>query len=116
MASYVRPPLPAGVTTLPARYYTDPALFAREMERIHFDMWLCAGRTEQLAAPGRYFVRRVGDASVIVLRGDDGAVRAFHNVCRHRGTRLCAKPEGDAARPHPVLLPRLDLRPRRRAR
>ena len=95
MASYVRPPMPAGVTTLPARFYTDPQHFAREMERIHFDMWLCAGRLEQINAPGRYFVRRVGNASVIVLRAEDGAVRAFHNVCRHRGTLLCAKPEGE---------------------
>ena len=74
MASYLRPPLPPGVTTLPARYYTDPEHFVREMERIHFDMWLCAGRLEQINTPGRYFVRRVGNASVIVLRSEDGRV------------------------------------------
>jgi phenylpropionate dioxygenase-like ring-hydroxylating dioxygenase large terminal subunit len=94
VATYSRPPLPTGVLTLPARHYTDPAHFALEMERIHFDMWLCAGRAGQIARPGQYFVRQVGNASVIVLRGDDGVVRAFHNVCRHRGTRLCAPPEG----------------------
>jgi Rieske 2Fe-2S family protein len=80
--------------TLPARHYTDPALFAAELERIHFDMWLCAGRTEQLAVPGSFFVRRVGNASVVVLRNDRGELAAFHNVCRHRGTLLCAEPEG----------------------
>jgi glycine betaine catabolism A len=95
MSTYPRPPIPPGVTTLPARYYTDPAHFAQEMERIHFDMWLCAGRVEALASPGRYFLRRVGNASVIVSRGEDGAVRAFHNVCRHRGTLLCTTPEGE---------------------
>ena len=94
MSTYARPPHPPGVSTLPGRYYTDPAHFARELERIHYEMWLCAGREEQLASPGRYFVRRVGNASVIVLRDEQGGLRAFHNVCRHRGTLLCAKPEG----------------------
>jgi phenylpropionate dioxygenase-like ring-hydroxylating dioxygenase large terminal subunit len=89
-----RPEMPEGVKTLPARYYTDPAHFQLEMERIHFDMWLCAGRTEQVAAPGRYFLRQVGNASVVVLAGEDGGVSAFHNVCRHRGTRLCNADEG----------------------
>jgi len=90
-----RPEMPPGVSTLPARYYTDPDHFRLEMERIHFDMWLCAGRTQHLAAPGRYFVREVGNASVIVLAGEDGGVAAFHNVCRHRGTRLCKAGEGE---------------------
>jgi hypothetical protein len=40
--------------TLPARHYTDPELFRRELEAIHHDMWLHAGRTEQLAGPGRF--------------------------------------------------------------
>jgi Rieske 2Fe-2S family protein len=89
-----RPEMPPGVTTLPARFYTDPDHFRLEMERIHFDMWLCAGRTEQLAAPGRYFLRQVGNASVVVLAGERGEVSAFYNVCRHRGTRLCNSEEG----------------------
>src|SRR5262245_59626152 len=90
-----RPAMPSGVFTLPGRYYTDPDHFRLEMERIHFDMWLCAGRTQQLASPGRYFVREVGNASVIVLAGEDGKVTALHNVCRHRGTRLCGAGEGE---------------------
>jgi Rieske 2Fe-2S family protein len=89
-----RPELPEGTKTLPARYYTDPAWFARELEHIHFDMWLHAGRTDELAAPGRYFVRRVGPASVIVLRDERGGLAAFHNVCRHRGTMLCRDAAG----------------------
>ncbi len=89
-----RPELSAGITTLPARYYTDPEHFRLELERIHFDMWLCAGRTEQLPEPGSYFVRRIGNASVIVLRDAQGVVRAHHNVCRHRGTMLCGDDAG----------------------
>jgi Rieske 2Fe-2S family protein len=94
VATYSRPSLPAGVHTLPARYYTDPAHFEREMEAIHYRMWLCAGRAETLPAAGRYVVRQVGNASVILLRGEGGRFEAFYNVCRHRGTRLCRDEEG----------------------
>jgi phenylpropionate dioxygenase-like ring-hydroxylating dioxygenase large terminal subunit len=89
-----RPSLPQGVLTLPARYYTDPEQHARELARIHRAMWLWAGRTQDLARPGDFFVRQVAGANVIVVRGDDGAVRAFHNTCRHRGTLLCAEEAG----------------------
>src|SRR5215469_9749560 len=80
--------------TLPQRYYTDPEWFRREMESIHFDMWLCAGRTGQIPAPGDFFLRSVANAKVIVTRDEQGKVRAFHNVCRHRGTLLCTESEG----------------------
>jgi len=89
-----RPPLPPGVHTLPARYYTDPEYFGRELDAVHFDMWLCAGRTEEVASPGQFFVRRIGNASVVVVGTAEGGVHAFHNVCRHRGTMLCKQDEG----------------------
>src|SRR5262249_38722402 len=94
MSTYARARMAGGILTLPARYYTDPAHFALEMERIHFRMWLHAGRTEELAEPGRFFVRQLANASVVVLRDDERGLRAFHNVCRHRGTRLCAQEQG----------------------
>jgi Rieske 2Fe-2S family protein len=80
--------------TLPQRYYADPGWFQREMEAIHFDMWLCAGRTSQIASAGDYFVRQIANASMIITRDDRGEIRAFHNVCRHRGTLLCTESEG----------------------
>jgi Rieske 2Fe-2S family protein len=83
--------------TLPQRYYTDPEEFQREMEAIHFNMWLCAGRTSQIPNPGDYFVRRVANASIIIVRSEQGDVRAFHNVCRHRGTMLCKQETGTFA-------------------
>ena len=94
MSTYARARLPGGVLTLPGRYYTDPGHFALEMERIYCRMWVCAGRAEQLAQPGRYFLRQLGNASVVVLRNDENRLAAFHNVCRHRGTRLCTQDEG----------------------
>jgi Rieske 2Fe-2S family protein len=83
--------------TLPQRYYTDPAWFQREMEAIHFDMWLCAGRTSQIPEAGDYFLRQFANASIITTRDDQDNIRAFHNVCRHRGTMLCQQEEGKFA-------------------
>ncbi|HEX2450252.1 MAG TPA: aromatic ring-hydroxylating dioxygenase subunit alpha, partial [Gemmatimonadales bacterium] len=87
----------ASARTLPRRYFTDLAIFSEELEKIFLNRWLCAGREEQLARPGAYFLRQIGLESVIILRNRAGAVRAFYNVCRHRGTRLCEEHQGQLA-------------------
>jgi Rieske 2Fe-2S family protein len=94
MYENTRPEISASDNTLPARYYTDPDFFRIELERVYCDMWLCAGRTEDLTVPGDYFVREIGPESIIILRDDRGELRSFYNVCRHRGTRLCGDPSG----------------------
>src|SRR5205823_1239724 len=78
-----------GQRTLPRRYYVDAGVYAEEQERIFARRWVCVGRAAELGAPGEYVVRAIAGESVILVRGQDGAVRAFYNVCRHRGTRLC---------------------------
>lgn len=83
--------------TLPASFYTDPVWFERELGAIHHEMWLYGGRAERIPTAGDYFVVTVGAASVLVVRDELGEIRAFHNVCRHRGTLLCAGSEGHAA-------------------
>jgi glycine betaine catabolism A len=83
--------------TLPARYYTDAEVFRREMESFFCRMWVCAGRSEQIPNPGDFFVREVAGESIIVTRDAGGAIRAFYNVCRHRGTRVCREAEGKFA-------------------
>ena len=83
-----------GTQTLPARYYTDPVWYQQELERIHLDMWLYVGRADKIAQPGDYFVYEIANAEVLVVRDERGQVRAFHNVCRHRGTRLCTQASG----------------------
>ena len=86
--------MPPGATTLPAEYYTSVEYFDREMESLFQRMWFCAGREEQIAGAGRYFLRELAGESIIVTRGAGGRVRAFHNVCRHRGTKLCTELDG----------------------
>ena len=83
--------------TLPGRYYFDAAIFATEVERIFGREWLCVGYAAQVAEAGDYLTVQLGDEGVIVVRGRDGALRAFLNVCRHRGARLCAEPCGQLA-------------------
>lgn len=89
--------MPATAFTLPAVYYTDERYFQREMDALFSRMWICAGRTEFVEG-GRYFLREVSGESLIITANQDGQVRAFYNVCRHRGTRLCVAPEGTFAR------------------
>ncbi len=80
--------------TLPARYYTDPEIFRGEIERFFFQSWFCAGRSGFIPKPGDYFLREIAGESIIVTRDNSGEARAFYNVCRHRGTRMCTTPEG----------------------
>ena len=79
--------------TLPARYYTDPASSTTSSGDPP-GMWLHAGRSEALDAPGRYFLVRFAGVDVIVLRDEAGGIAAFHNTCRHRGTLLCRDEAG----------------------
>jgi len=84
-------------TTLPARYYVDPDYFREELERFFCRTWICAGRVEQIPNPGDYFVREVAGESIIITRDRERQLRAFYNVCRHRGTRICSAAEGHFA-------------------
>jgi Rieske 2Fe-2S family protein len=80
--------LPLDARTLPARYYVDADHFLVERERFFGQKWVYAGRAEDTPSPGDAVLREVAGESVIVVRGEDGVLRAFFNVCRHRGTRL----------------------------
>ena len=84
--------------TLPGRYYTDPAIFELEKRNIFEKQWLYVCRAEDLPAPGRFVRASVGDENVIVVRGRDERLRAFLNVCRHRGATLCLTDSGDVGR------------------
>jgi phenylpropionate dioxygenase-like ring-hydroxylating dioxygenase large terminal subunit len=95
----VRPPAAAGsrlTRTLPGRFYHDPAIWQLEQERLFGQLWVCVGRADALPAAGHYRTARVGEESMLLVRGDDGALRAFLNVCRHRGAQLCPSDRGQA--------------------
>jgi choline monooxygenase len=76
-------------TRVPASRYTSPEWAERERERLWPRVWQIACTVDHLAAPGDFFVYDVGRYSIVVVRGDDGELRAFQNVCRHRGNALC---------------------------
>ena len=81
-------------STLPARAYGDPSWFELEMDSEFARMWLAACRAEQLDRAGSFVRRDVAGASVLIVRGEDGIIRAHHNVCRHRVTDLCTAASG----------------------
>ncbi len=77
-----------GDTAVPVARYFDPAFARLEEERLWARAWQMACRLEEIPEPGDYVEYRIGDQSLIIVRVDDGTVRAHHNVCRHRGTEL----------------------------
>ncbi len=87
----------AGATTLPQRYFVSRKVFAEEQDSIFSRQWICVGHRSEIANVGDYFVREVAGESLIVAREQKEIVRAFYNVCRHRGTRLCENATGHAA-------------------
>ncbi len=74
-------------------FYTHPEVFAADLEIIFGRHWICVGVEPDVPEPGDVMVVDIGPTSVLVLRGDDLKVRAFHNVCRHRGARLVQEPK-----------------------
>src|SRR5687768_13672038 len=73
---------------LPPRVFHDPAVFDFEQDRWFARTWLCVGREEDVADPGTYLLAHAAGESVLVIRGRDNVVRAFNNVCRHRGSTI----------------------------
>jgi Rieske 2Fe-2S family protein len=78
------------------RFYTDPQIFALEQEHIFEKTWNCVVRSADIAGAGSWKVVQVGREQLIVSRNRRGEVRAFYNVCRHRGMRVCTQESGTA--------------------
>lgn len=77
-----------GLEMIPAERYTSLDYMRREWRHMWTKVWLLGGRESDLAEPGDYICTEIGDQSVIIARQKDGSIRAFHNVCLHRGNRL----------------------------
>ncbi len=80
--------------TIGAEAYISADYARAEFDRLWRKVWLQAGRLEDVPDPGNYITYDIGDDSVIIVRADDGSLKAFHNVCSHRGRRLIDVPEG----------------------
>ena len=75
--------------TLEAPFYTGEEIFALDMEAIFRKHWIQVAVEPDVPEPGDYITVEIGNDSILIVRDDDMQVRAFHNVCRHRGARLC---------------------------
>lgn len=73
------------IETLPAAYYTDPENFRRARERLFFRSWHYVCHQSHIPEPGDYYAFTLLDQDLFVVRGRDGAIRCFYNVCQHRG-------------------------------
>ena len=83
---------------LEQRFYTDPDIYELELERLVARNWILAGHESEFAEPGDFKVFRVARESAIIVRGDDGELRAFANVCRHRGSLVCLEEKGNTSK------------------
>jgi Rieske 2Fe-2S family protein len=75
-------------TNLPREYYLSEDIFETELAKVLRRQWLLVGHTSSVRKPGDYFEKQVGPESMIIVRDNDNKVRAFFNVCRHRGSRI----------------------------
>lgn len=90
--------LPGPELSLPGWLYRDPEYFTVEMERVIRPSWQIVCHQSDIPSPGDWQTLEVIGESVLVIRGEDGAVRAFSNVCRHRGSRVVSGGAGCAKR------------------
>ena len=81
--------------TPPGWIFWDPELFTREQKELFGTNWLCTGHVSRLKNPGDYYLTNCGNESVILVADKKGRPHAFYNVCRHRGTRIVSKPQGN---------------------
>jgi len=79
-----------------SRLYSDPAIFAREVEMLWERVWVYVGHESEIPNAGDYVRRQIATRPILVLRGRDGKVCVFHNRCRHRGNMLCHRDRGNA--------------------
>ncbi|MGL4422760.1 MAG: aromatic ring-hydroxylating oxygenase subunit alpha, partial [Gemmataceae bacterium] len=80
--------------TLPARYYWDPSIYAAEREAIFARTWQVVARADQLQAPGAFITLELAGEPLLLVRGEDGVLRGFYNVCRHRAAPILTEPNG----------------------
>jgi choline monooxygenase len=91
-----RAPL-AEASTIPASWYVDPRIVELERLNVFSKTWQLVARTDQLRRAGDFVVARFAGEPLVIVRGDDGTLRAFYNVCRHHAAAVVTEPCGHAA-------------------
>jgi len=84
--------------SLPQAFYVDEEIFKADLEAVFATDWLFACNVCEIKRPGDYLTLEIGTNSVVILRDRDGEIRAFHNTCRHRGSRICNAEKGHVNR------------------
>lgn len=84
--------------SLEQSFYTDPDYYKLDLENIFYRDWLFVGHDCELPKTGSYMTVQVGAYPVVIVRDAQGGIRAFHNSCRHRGSRICSAEKGTAAK------------------
>ena len=79
---------PQEAWTIPARFYTDQNAFEHEKENVFAKSWICVAHSSELANANDYVTREIIGESIVLVRGRDKVLRAFYNVCPHRGHQL----------------------------
>ncbi|HST53970.1 MAG TPA: aromatic ring-hydroxylating dioxygenase subunit alpha [Pyrinomonadaceae bacterium] len=90
-----RAPL-AEAWTIPATWYTDARVYELEQQTVFARSWQFAARADQVREPGRYVTCEIAGEPIVVVRGSDGTLRAFFNVCRHHAAAVVTEDEGEA--------------------
>src|SRR6202167_6437226 len=75
--------------SLDRQFYCDDAVFAADMETVIGRKWIVAGHIDRVRSKGDYFLFKIGDESIIIVRSDESTINAFYIVCRHRVSLIC---------------------------
>ncbi|HEV2833954.1 MAG TPA: SRPBCC family protein, partial [Pyrinomonadaceae bacterium] len=84
-------------STIPASWYVDKGLYELELKTVFSNTWQLAGRLDQVSQPGQYVTTDIAGEPIVIVRGTDGVLRGFFNVCRHHAAAVMTEPEGKAA-------------------
>ena len=84
--------------SLDQRFYKDASIFDLEKHNIFYNSWIFIGHESQIPNKGDFFVYKLLDEEIIILRNKENKVKAFFNVCRHRGSRVCLEEKGNTSR------------------
>ncbi|HJT29019.1 MAG TPA: aromatic ring-hydroxylating dioxygenase subunit alpha [Pyrinomonadaceae bacterium] len=84
-------------STIPSAWYIDKDFYDHELQTVFSQSWQLAARADQLTEPGKYVTTDIAGEPVVIVRGNDGELRGFFNVCRHHAAAVMTEAEGKAA-------------------